>query len=210
MMTPTEVALGYLFGHVEQVQRTAARADDPRSALERIIRTALLRPPCGVAFSGGRDSSLVLAVATHVARRDGLPDPIPITKVFPDAPGSDETEWQELVLRHLGLSDWIRLEFTDELDLVGELAGPNLLQYGILWPPTIHADAPVIATVPNGSLLDGEGGDEVLGVEAHRVSMLTYLLHHPWPPRRRLLRPAGQALAPTRTRMARTARTERL
>lgn len=204
-MTPDEIALGYVFGYVGQVRRSTATAD-PRTVLEQVIGAALRRPPCGVAFSGGRDSSLILALATHVARRDGLPDPIPITKVFPDAPGSDETDWQELVVRHLGLGDWIRLVFTDELDLIGSLAGRHLLKHGVLWPPTIHADAPVIDAVANGSLLDGEGGDEVLGVEAHRVSPLTYLVRHPWPPRRRVLRASARALAPAGVRAARLQR----
>ena len=46
------------------------------SAVEDAVLPAVSRPPCVVTFSGGRDSSLVLAVATRVARREGLPDPI--------------------------------------------------------------------------------------------------------------------------------------
>ena len=108
------------------------------------MRNALLRPPCGVAFSGGRDSSAVLAVAAHVARRDGLPQPIPITKVFPDVPTAEEGSWQESVVRHLGLDDWQRVVIHDELDLVGPLATANLVAHGVVWPPTIHGDVPVV------------------------------------------------------------------
>jgi asparagine synthase (glutamine-hydrolysing) len=42
-----------------------------RAALEAVMVRALHRPPCVVSFSGGRDSSAVLALATHVARREG-------------------------------------------------------------------------------------------------------------------------------------------
>ena len=84
----------------------------PREALERAILPALLRPPCLVSFSGGRDSAAVLAVATALARREGLPAPIPATNVFPAADDSDETAWQELIVRHLGLSEWVRTRAT--------------------------------------------------------------------------------------------------
>ena len=50
---------------------------DPRPTLERILLGALQRAPCVVAFSGGRDSSALLAEATRVARVHGLEDPVP-------------------------------------------------------------------------------------------------------------------------------------
>ena len=70
----------------------------------------LSRPPRIVSFSGGRDSSLVLAVVIRVARREGLPLPIPVT-VRP-AGDADHVEagWQELVVRDLGLDDWVQVE----------------------------------------------------------------------------------------------------
>ena len=107
---------------------------------------ALERPPCGVAFSGGRDSSLVLAVAVHVARREGLPEPIPITRVFPDVSESDEQLWQERVVRHLGLREWHRVTVHDELDVMGPHATAHLREHGIVWPPTIAGDAPAART----------------------------------------------------------------
>ena len=167
VMTPTEIAWGYLVGYTGSLPPASEGAPtEPRLTLERVIRRSST-PPCGVAFSGGRDSSAVLAVATHVARRDGLPDPVPITRVFPEAPATDETEWQELVVRHLGLRDWIRLQLTDELDLLGPLATPRLREHGVLWPPTLHGDIPLLEPVAQGgSLIDGEGGDEVFGVAA--------------------------------------------
>jgi hypothetical protein len=133
----------------------------PLHALEEAIRPALRRPPCLVSFSGGRDSSAVLAVATALARREGLPDPIPATNRFLDAPASDEAQWQERVIAHLGLADWLRLEFTDELDAVGPYAQRAIRRHGILWPFNAHFHLPLIEAAVGGSMLTGVGGDEL-------------------------------------------------
>ena len=138
-------------------------------------------------------------------RRDGLPDPVPITRIFPGAPGTDESEWQELVVRHLGLREWSRLELTDELDLLGPLARPRVLEHGVVWPPTLHGDIPLVEPVaPGGSLIDGEGGDEVLGVEAHRVAPVTAVLRGQRSPTGRNLRPLLGALLPDAVRARRS------
>ncbi|HSB85444.1 MAG TPA: asparagine synthase C-terminal domain-containing protein [Ilumatobacteraceae bacterium] len=196
LMTPMEIAWGYLFGHIGSLPTPTNPKAGPREVLEQVVRQALLRPPCGVAFSGGRDSSLVLAVATHVARRDGLPEPVPITRVFPNVPESQEHEWQEAVVRHLGLRDWQRLIIEDDFDVVGPHAVPHLLAHGVVWPPSIAVELPLLDTVQGGSLLDGEGGDEVLGVSAHRVESLTDVIRRPRPLRWGRVRSALGALAP--------------
>lgn len=206
VMTPTEIAWGYVVGYTGSLPPASAGAPtDPRLALERVVRRSLERPPCGVAFSGGRDSAAVLAVATHVARRDGLPDPVPITRVFPEAPATDESEWQELVVRHLGLQDWVRHQFTDELDMVGPLATARLREHGVLWPPTLHVDIPVLESVADGgSVIDGEGGDEILGVEMHRIAAVASVLRGQRPPTKRNLRSLLGALAPGAVRVRRS------
>jgi asparagine synthase (glutamine-hydrolysing) len=155
-----------------------------------------------VAFSGGRDSSTVLAVATHVARRDGLPEPLPITRVFPGVPAAEETEWQEAVVGHLGLREWQRVPIGDELDLLGPLATARLLEHGVVWPPTIHVDIPLLEHLEGGWLLDGEGGDEVLGVADHRVAPLSRLVRRPSTLSSTRLRSALGAIAPHRRRAA--------
>ncbi len=146
-MSPMEVAWGYPVGQMSSLPPSTDPTASPRQALERVIRLSLERPPCGVAFSGGRDSSTALAIATYVARRDGLPEPVPITKVFPDVAEAEERDWQELVVRHLGLNDWQRIVIDDELDVVGTLAAEHLVRYGVLWPPTIAGDVPVVDAV---------------------------------------------------------------
>ena len=140
-----------------------------------------------------------------MARRDGLPLPIPVTRRFADVPATDESTWQEHVVRHIGLPDWVRVEIgPGELDVVGPLAQPHLRRFGVLWPPMIHADVPLLRHAWGGSLLDGEGGDEVLGTAAHRIAPLTAVLRSPRPLRRSRARSAFLALAPARTRARRT------
>lgn len=133
----------------------------PLHALEREILPALLRPPCLVSFSGGRDSSAVLAAAAALARSEGLAPPIPITNVFPHLPDADESRWQEHVVRHLGLSEWLKLEHTDELDLIGPYAQRVLRRYGLVWPFNAHFHLPLLDAARGGSLLTGIGGDEL-------------------------------------------------
>jgi asparagine synthetase B (glutamine-hydrolysing) len=190
-----ETAWGYPIGHAPG-PLPPSRLRDPRDALEDVVLDALRRPPCGVAFSGGRDSSAILATATHVARRESLPDPVPITLVFPDVVESQEGEWQELVVRHLGLDSWERLSIHDELDLVGPLATRHLVEHGVLWPPTVHSDLPVMRLLAGGTLLDGEGGDEVLGIGAHRIAPITGLVRTSGLRRFRHVDLAARALAP--------------
>jgi hypothetical protein len=166
----------------------------PREALERAILPGLLRPPCLVSFSGGRDSAAVLAVATAVARREGLPVPIPATNVFPSVVDADESSWQELVVRELGLSDWLRMEHADELDLIGPYAQRVLTTHGVLWPANVHFHLPLLEAVAGGSMLTGLGGDElyVAARRQHASAVLAGAVR----PRPRDVLSVGLALAP--------------
>lgn len=206
VMSPTEITWGYLPGGDGAVPKARRPVADPMTALEDAIRPALRRPPCGVAFSGGRDSSFVLAVATRLARREGHPDPLPITRRFPEVPETDETDWQELVVRHLALTDWQRLAFTDELDIVGPFAAPLLREFGVMWPASFASDLPMFDVVAGGSLIDGEGGDDVLGDEGFRVEPLARLIHRPRALNRWRLRQALAAIAPKALRLKRARR----
>lgn len=178
-ITECDVAVGYPIGDVPEPGEGSRRPQgDPRTALERAIQTSLERPPCIVGFSGGRDSSAILALAVHVARLQGLPLPVPVTRRFLDAPESDENWWQETVIRHLGVEDWIREEIRDELDIVGPLAQQRLQRYGVIWSPLIHGDEYLLRYAAGGSIIDGEGGDEVLDPEPHRVLPLARVVRY--------------------------------
>jgi asparagine synthase (glutamine-hydrolysing) len=160
-LEPLEVATGLVQGFVEVAPTTEPRGAFPLEALERAILPALRRPPCLVSFSGGRDSSAILAVAARLARREGLPPPVPATNRFP-FDETDETEWQERVVAHLRLDEWARLELTDELDCVGPIARETLRRHGLLWPFNAHFHVPLLRLARGGSLLTGIGGDEFL------------------------------------------------
>jgi asparagine synthase (glutamine-hydrolysing) len=158
------VACGLVLGDDAKASSLGVtRRVDPRAAIEAAILRALLQPPCLVSFSGGRDSSAVLAVATAVARREGLALPVPATFRFALAPGSHEDDWQEHVVRHLALRDWERLPMTAELDSVGPVAQDVLMRHGLVWPSNAHFHVPLLRRAAGGSLLTGIGGDEVLG-----------------------------------------------
>ncbi|MGH3612589.1 MAG: asparagine synthase-related protein [Pseudonocardia sp.] len=131
-------------------------------------------PPCMVAFSGGRDSSVVLAAAVSAARREGLPLPIPVTLSYPGVPEVDEAEWQRLVLEHLGISERVVLAVGDENDLLGPLATRLLEQHGPFWPSNVAPTWRLMDLARGGTLLTGEGGDEVFGLK--RITALTRII----------------------------------
>ena len=163
--TPLEIAVGTVLGGEasEPPLEVSGRREPPRAALERALLPALERPPCAVSFSGGRDSSVTLAVAVALARREGLDPPIAVTARFRHAPGTGESEWQELVAGHLRLGDWVRLELEDELDLVGPVAAGLLRRHGVLHPPHTSLFALLAERTGCRSLVTGFGGDQVFG-----------------------------------------------
>jgi asparagine synthase (glutamine-hydrolysing) len=130
-----------------------------REALAKAMLPALRRPPCAVSFSGGVDSSGVLALAVRVARENGLADPVPVSLRFPAVRTTEESTWQELVVSHLELSDWQRIEIGGELDFLGETARAALEAHGLLWPANAHFHVPVFAQATGGSVLTGLDGD---------------------------------------------------
>jgi asparagine synthetase B (glutamine-hydrolysing) len=131
----------------------------PLEALEEAVLPPLQRAPCFVMFSGGRDSSLVLAVATRVARKEGLPLPIPITHIFPDYPDTHESEWQEMALRHLRLAHHHRQVFRGEVNLLGPAVRESIRRHGLVAPAGSHLIVPTLVEARAGSLLTGMEGD---------------------------------------------------
>ena len=191
-----EFAAGWVPGHDLANARLEAHRvpSDPILALERALLPALTTPPCVIGFSGGRDSSAILAVAVQLARREGLEVPIPVTKVYPDVPASDESAWQEMVIRWVGVDDWIREEFTDELDLLSPQSLRSVQQHGLLWPASVHNREPAIRIAKGGWYVDGEGGDEILG--EFRITPVTRLLRGERPFGRRAVRDVARTFAP--------------
>ncbi|MEQ4302188.1 asparagine synthase-related protein [Plantactinospora sp. B6F1] len=181
-LTRREIASGVVLGHLpgQSMQRagparwslgwappeTAAdpgRAVTPLGALERAVLPALRRPPCLVGFSGGPDSSLVLAVALRVARREGLPHPVPVTWRFSGVSPAGESRWQDRIVQALGIGDWQLLQADDDLDLVGPTAGRLLRRHGLRHPVNLHLHLPIVELAAGGAMLTGAGGDQVFG-----------------------------------------------
>lgn len=200
-MTPLELSWGWVPGVCEGPSQAPVLVPArPLSALEDAIRPALCRPPCLVQFSGGRDSSLILAVALRLAREEGLEEPVACTHRYPGLEEADEAHWQELVAGHLGIRHWERIEVTDQLDLIGAAATPSLERHGLLWPPMVHARHFDFSMARGGAILDGEGGDEVLG--PGRMAAVSALLSGQLGPGRVLFKHLAVALAPRSARRA--------
>ena len=150
-----------------------------------------------MSFSGGRDSAAVLAVASALARREGLPAADPRDDRVPLVHGCRrDSAWQELLVHHLGLSEWIRIEHEDELDLIGPYAQRALAAHGLCWPPNTHFHLPLLEAAPGGSLLTGVGGDE-LYIAARRLRA-AMVLSRAVSPRPRDVLSLGLAFAPPR------------
>lgn len=201
MLTVDDLLFGVPFG-VDPIAADDEGWDGPvltpHDALRQAVLPALLDGPCRVSFSGGRDSSTVLAVAVDVAREEGLPLPVPVTFRHP-SPASDEREWQELVLRHLGMTEHVVVHVTNELALDGPYAARAWQLLGTHWPTNAYGHlllAEAAGIGPGGSLLTGWEGDGLLshtGLGSLRR------------PGRRVRRAAGMA-APRRMAVARRAR----
>jgi hypothetical protein len=193
-LTPLELASGIVTGGSRSIELTGP-AGAPAELLRAATLEALRHTPCMVSFSGGVDSSLVLSAATQAARRNGLPDPIPITWRFGAAPQARESDWQERVVAELGLRDWVRLVAAPgELDLVGPVASSVLARHGVRHPANAFLHMPLLQRAHGGTLLTGVGGDQVLGLWRWRVAAA--VLRRELPPRPRGALAVALARAP--------------
>ena len=172
-LTPLETATSILFGRAPETPPLERRAGlSPMQALEQALLEALQRRPCLVAFSGGRDSSALLAVAVRLARTHGLEPPLPVTLRFPEAGLTMEDEWQELVVERLGCGDWLRLEHGDDLDLIGPAAMRAMAWEGLPYPYNLHLLLPMMEAAAGGALVTGVGGDQTLLTAGRALDVL--------------------------------------
>lgn len=192
-LTRLETALGVAQGVTHSPPRPHS-AEAPRSVLERLICEATVDPRQYVAFSGGRDSSAVLAVATKVARERQADDPIPVTLRYPGVAEADETEWQQLVIRHLGLTKHVIIDVRDEQRLLGEPAQRAMRRRGVVWPSALQLREVGYADLGGGSLLTGEVGDHVF--DPQRITVVRNLIRQRRRPSKAMLRRSMTALAP--------------
>lgn len=198
MLSPLEIAAGFPVRLPERPRRLPRSRLEPRAALEQSVLPALFRAPAVVSFSGGRDSSLVLAVAVEAARREGLPLPVPVTVRFAADPDPEESAWQEAVVKHLRLDDWVRVDVSEELDCIGPTAQGILLRHGVLWPANVHFHVPQFERARGGSVLTGVGGDEIFSTSGWE-RLRSVLAGRSFPELRDVLR-LGAAIAPRAVR----------
>jgi asparagine synthase (glutamine-hydrolysing) len=195
-----EIAWGWPYGNKSR----AAASHDPvlgsaRQGAEHLLRDVLERGPVVVSFSGGRDSSAVLALAAHVARRDGLPLPAALTVRYPGVPEADESSWQEVVIRHLGIEDWQVVDGTEAHGALGTAAQQVLRRAGApLFPATSAALGARASWARGGTLVTGEHGDWVLGYK--RMTVARSLWRRRGRGGRALWREAAVSLAPAPVR----------
>ena len=190
-----DIAAGMVVGSIPAVGiwPGAGRHESPLAAIEAIVLAGLRRAPCLISFSGGRDSSALLAVASTLAAREGLAAPVPITARF-QAVETEETEWQQLVVEHLGIDEWITVEIGDELDLLGPSGRGFLLRHGLRYPQNTHFQEPLSRRAAGGTLISGAGGDELF--EPHRFARAAAVLGRSVRPRRSDVLVVGAALSP--------------
>lgn len=168
-----------------RIQRDAVT--DPRAALISVIAEKMQDGPCVVQFSGGRDSSLILALAVQAARERSSEMPVAVSVRYPDVVSSHESAWQDLVVRHLGVRHEVVEVARGDDEVCGPLGVSQLVRHGPLLPSAVGVSLGRVAGVVGGRpLLTGEGGDEVLG--GSRVSLP--VAH--W---RRRRRPSAQSVA---------------
>ena len=205
-MNEHEVLLGFVLGKRSPPRRPSPPVGvSPREALEEILAEALGAQPCIITFSGGRDSSALLAVALKVARSRGLPEPTAFTLRFPGIADTEETSWQQLVVDHLKPRTWDVVEVDpSSAEFLGPVGTASLSTHGLLWPPALHLDTGWLGRARGATVITGEGGDEILG--PRRATTLRTLLgairHQSSQLGPSLLREAAKEVAPARVRAA--------
>jgi asparagine synthase (glutamine-hydrolysing) len=207
-LSAIEVATGGPWGDSDRRADVAPDDRPPSRALEDATLEGLRAPGATcVAFSGGRDSALVLAAAAAAARRHGLTPPVAVTLRLPDVPLSHEDEWQERVIAHVEIDDWVRLEVGTDLDLAGPIATPVLARHGPYWPANAHFFVPMLRATDGGTLLTGDGGDEIFGIWHWRAAADVLARRSPFRPGS--LKTLAAAFAPPTVRRRRAAHPSR-
>ena len=141
----------------------AATTLTPLAALEEAVAVALSREPCVVSFSGGGDSSAVLAVAVRVARERGSPlrsrsrSASPACR--PPKSPAGRSVWSVTSAFRTGFGSRSATSSTS----LAPARARGLAQHGLLWPANAHFHAPVFERAAGGSALTGLDGDGLLG-----------------------------------------------
>lgn len=154
---------------------TVTRPDEAEAALRAGLEGAVSRAaslgPVGVLLSGGLDSAAVAALAAQQARRSGSPDPHGYSGTFPATPSADESRQISIVRRHIGLAGTERRHSVESalmpaLEFLLAYDVPSVSPNAYLWRPLVRGAAADGVSV----ILDGEGGDELLGCAPYLIA----------------------------------------
>jgi asparagine synthase (glutamine-hydrolysing) len=146
--------------------------DECRALLDDAVRARLRgagRP--AVFFSGGLDSSIVLTIATSIARHEGRLEPLAISLAFDD-PAADETMYQRMLARELGAE--LATERPDAVD-ANELRRQAARRYSLPDLPSDFAGRRLRAQMKAAGArfaLTGAGADVLFGGSVHRYADL--------------------------------------
>lgn len=212
-LTTDDLSWGWPFGRVPDLPSHSAQPADSdrrppggsaRAWLESRFRELLTSRRVVITFSGGRDSSTVLALALHVARAEGLEEPVALTLRMPGHPDAHEDEWQDLVITHLGVSNWERvLVEGDEADVLGPYGREVLIAAGQPVFPFGSVVSGIEAERASGCyLVTGEFGDWVLG--AQRLALVNAIVSRRGRAHPRVWSAALKELAPSMVRTLRS------
>lgn len=175
-LRPLELASGVVCGRATTVAPLPPAAGTTRAALTAVLEATLAAGPTFVTFSGGRDSSVLLALAADAARRGGWDLPVPVTYRFPGHESTYEDEYQDAVIAALGIKHWEILRPLDgELDCTGPVARRAFDAVGLRWPFNTFFLLPLIDRSVGGTFVTAVGGDELLspGTNAWLARALT-------------------------------------
>ncbi len=145
---------------LEETAAAVGRASDPGAA---------------VLVSGGLDSSTVLALAAESARARGKTPPVAYSALFPGHEDVDESALISVLLEHVGVGA-VASEISGGSALAGAVDHlerwriPSASTNHFLWTPLFARAAADGREV----MLDGEGGDEVFGMQP--LAMVDVLL----------------------------------
>lgn len=154
-----------------------ARAELAESVLRR-ARTAVVRADTGegrpgVLVSGGLDSATVLALLAEQREADGRDPPVAYSAVFPTYPEMDESELIDLLIASSGSAS-VRTSIRGgsalggSLDYLSRWRLPSASPNHFLWRDLLARAAADGRRV----MIDGEGGDEVFGMQPWYIADL--------------------------------------
>lgn len=207
-LTGYETAVGHVFGLEPSVPVSVPSRRDPVEVLGDVLEPHLASGPCLVWQTGDDGGALGLRSAVRRARREGLPDPIPLTLVTD--PGAGDDEHVRALVDALGLREWARVDATEGLDLLGPDARAALLRHGVRYPSIGHVVAPAARAASGGTIIDCHGLREMwdfwrgaparwllAGVRRDRKAVAAAALAlAPTPVRRRSVAPRARAFIP--------------